>query len=186
MRLLFFKYILQQSEESVLKKFFNLQFEQKTKGDWVSTCLNDLKDLGVNETLEEIKNMNKNKFRNMLKERIKERALEYLTGKQGKKGRDMKYLSIEMSEYLHPSNSNLTLEEKRRMFEIKNKMLDISTNFPTKYPNNKCVCGEIETMEHIYQCGLFGLLPEISYEKIYNGSIQEQIKVFRSFEKKMS
>ena len=61
----------------------------------------------------------------------------------------MKYSAIKMSEYLHPSNSKLTIFQKRRMFEIKNKMLDICTNFPTKYPNNKCECGEIETMELI-------------------------------------
>ena len=175
MQLLFFKYILQQNEESMLKKFLNLQLENKTeKGIWASTCLNDLKELRVNETLEEIKNMNKNKFKNMLKQRIKENALTYLIGKQGTKGK-----------YLHPSNSKLSIDQKRRMFGIKNKMLDISTNFPTKYPNHKCEYGDLENMEHIYQCEIFGVLPKIPYVKIYNGSIQEQIEVFNSFEKKM-
>ena len=129
--------------------------------------------------------MAKNKFKNMLKPRIKENAFTYLTGKQGTKEKDMTYSAIEMSEYLHPSNSKLSIDQKRRMFGIKNKMLDISTNFPTKYPNHKCECGELETMEHIYQCQIFGVLPKIPYVKIYNGSIQEQIEVFNSFEEKM-
>ena len=96
MRLLFLKYILQQSDESSLKKFFNLQLEQKTRGDWASTCLNDLKALRIAETLEEIKNMSKQKFKNILKERIKENALKYLIEKQGKKGKDIEYTQIEM------------------------------------------------------------------------------------------
>ena len=33
--------------------------------------------------------MTKNKFKNILKDRIKENALKYLTEKQGKKGKDI-------------------------------------------------------------------------------------------------
>ena len=38
-RLLYMHYILQQSEESTILKFFNLQLEQPTRGDWAATCL---------------------------------------------------------------------------------------------------------------------------------------------------
>ena len=186
MRLLFLKYILQQNDESILKKFLNLQFKQKTKGDWASTCLNDLKSLRITETLEEIKSMTKNKFKNILKDRIKENALKYLTEKQGKKGKDIVYKDIQMSEYLSPSNKRLTIEQKRRLFEVRNQMVDIPSNFPTKYTYNKCDCGENENMEHLYQCETLGKKPKLSYEKIYNGSIQEQISVFEIFIEKMN
>ena len=43
MRLLYLKYILHEEETSLLYKFFNLQLDMPTKGDWVSTCLNDPK-----------------------------------------------------------------------------------------------------------------------------------------------
>ena len=46
--------------------------------------------------MEEIKNMSKQKFKNILKERIKENALKYLIEKQGKKGKDIEYTQIEM------------------------------------------------------------------------------------------
>ena len=57
--------------------------------------------------------MAKNKFKNILKPRIKENAFTYLTGKQGTKEKDMTYSAIEMSEYLHPSNSKLSINQKR-------------------------------------------------------------------------
>ena len=84
MRLMFMKYILQQSEDSLIYKFVQLQLQFKTKGDWASTCLLDLEKLHISESLEEIKLMTKNKFRNMLKSRITENALEYLTNKKRK------------------------------------------------------------------------------------------------------
>ena len=67
MRLLFLQYILQQDEESLLKRFFLLQLELPTKGDWASTCLKDLKELKIDLSLEDIKKISENKFRKLLK-----------------------------------------------------------------------------------------------------------------------
>ena len=44
MRLLFFKYILQQPKESNIYKMLKLQIENPTRGDRVSTCLNDIEN----------------------------------------------------------------------------------------------------------------------------------------------
>ena len=60
---------------------FKLQLEQNTKGDWALTCLNDLKELRIYESLEEIKQMSENKFKSILKNRVKENALNYLKEK---------------------------------------------------------------------------------------------------------
>ena len=71
MRLLFLQYILKQSQESMIQKFLFLQFQQPTKGDWGSACLGDLKDLNISNTLEEIKTMTKQKFKKIIKEKLK-------------------------------------------------------------------------------------------------------------------
>ena len=41
MRLLYFKYILEQPEKSNIRKMLNLQFEKPSSGDWASTCMSD-------------------------------------------------------------------------------------------------------------------------------------------------
>ena len=46
-RLMYMHYILQQSDNSTILKFFNLQLEQPTHGDWASTCGQDLTDLNI-------------------------------------------------------------------------------------------------------------------------------------------
>ena len=81
-RCLYLRNILIQDENNLLLKFFNLQFEQRSRGDWASTVLADLKELRINETFEEIKQMSKRKFINLLNTRVRENAFEYLVGKQ--------------------------------------------------------------------------------------------------------
>ena len=60
MRLLFLKCILHEKPDSMIHKFLNLQFKNPSKGDWASTCLQDLKDLKLNLSVEDIKLITKN------------------------------------------------------------------------------------------------------------------------------
>ena len=87
-------------------------------------CKN-LKDLNIEESFEEIKLMTKYKFSRLLKSKVKMSALKYLTGKQGSKGKDIVYSSMQMSEYLLPTNEKLTIDEKRRLFAVKNKIISL-------------------------------------------------------------
>ena len=182
MRLLFLKYILEQSKESNVKKMLNLQLEKPSSGDWASTCLSDIENINLKLTLEEIRTISKQKYLKTLKEKIKESALKYLLKKQGKKGSEISYSSIEMSEYLQPFNKSLTIEQKREMFAVRNRMVDIPTNFSSKN-ETKCQCGEIEDMVHIYECKIFcdNKQPKIPYKQIFNGNLKEQILVYTKF-----
>ena len=181
MRCLFLKNILKQDEKSQIYKFFELQMNNPRKGDWVSTCLNDLTELDIHETIVEIKIMSKYKFKNLVKSKIESKALEYLQTKRGSKGKDIEYKTLEMSEYLTPFNKILNIEEKRKLFEIRNRMTRIPSNFGNK--TEKCMCGEPENMTHIYNCkSINKMKPEISYEQIYNGNVRKQIEIFRRME----
>ena len=92
--------------------------------------------------------MTKRKFNRILKERISENALKYLTGKQVKKGKEITYNKIEMAEYLLP-DSKLSKEQKQQLFSIRNKMIDISDNLSSSEIETFCYCGEREMMSHI-------------------------------------
>ena len=129
LRLLYFKYILEQSEDSLLSKFFHLQLNEPTKGDWVSKCLQDLDELKILETLDEIRKMTHTSFLSLIKSKLKENALKYLLEKRKSKGKEIIYSHLEMAEYLLPTNEKLTVEEKRNLFGIRNRMVEISSNF---------------------------------------------------------
>ena len=88
-RLLFLHDILQQSETSLIIKFFNLQTEQPSRGDWASSCSKDFIELEICLSFEEIKILSKQKFLKILKDKIKNAALSYLTRKQNIKEGDI-------------------------------------------------------------------------------------------------
>ena len=186
MRLLFLKYILEQPYESSIRKMFNLQIEKPVPGDWAGTCLRDLENMDLKMTFEEIKSIPKRKYLKIIKEKLKESARKYLLNKQGKKGSDISFSCLEMSQYLQPFNNKLTIEQKREMFSIRNKMLKIPVNFSSNC-EEKCICGEKEEMSHIYECKILceNEEPTIPYTKIYNGNLKEQIMVYQKFSKNM-
>ena len=125
--------------------------------------------------------MTKNKFNTILKEKVKESALKYLLEKQGKKGKEIEYTTLEMAEYLQPFGNKLTVAEKRDLFSYRNRMVNIPSNFPKGKTEYTCICGEKENMKHIYNCELLSEKKEqgVDYEKIFNGTINQQIDVFR-------
>ena len=184
LRLLFLKSILQQDENGMVFKFFKLQLEQPTRGDWVSSCKTDLKELGITQSLREIKEMPKNRFKNMLNLKVKENALEYLLGKRGSKGKEMNYPSLEMADYLLPYNDKMDIEEKQRLFAVKNRMVEIPSNFGKS--DSICICGTKENMSHIYSCQYLNEKKESQpYGNVQNGKLNEQIEIFRRFENNM-
>ena len=69
-----------------------LQVREHRKGDWAFTCVHDLKELKITLSFGEIQQMKKREFTGILKVRIKENALVYLTGKQGKKGKKLYHI----------------------------------------------------------------------------------------------
>ena len=110
----------------MISRVLQLQVKQPTKGDWASSCLADLKLIKLTETFQDIKLMKKNKFEKMISTKIDIAALEYLTSRQKRKGSEMFYSEIIMSEYLMPQ-TELNISEKRDMFAVKNWMTDISS-----------------------------------------------------------
>ena len=72
------------------------------------------------------------------------------------------------------------------MFAVINRMINISYNFPQNKKINICLCGQEETMEHIYTCKQLNIKKEIlSYENIFNSNIGEKMAIFRRFKENM-
>ena len=57
-----------------------------------------------------------------------------------------------MSEYLMPNQENCSIEERRRIFEIRNRILPIPAIFHLNKNVENCWGGEDEDMKHIYVC----------------------------------
>jgi hypothetical protein len=185
-RLFFLKYILDQEEESMIHKFLTLQIENPTRFDWASTCVKDLNDLEIQLSFSDIKNMTENGYKEIVRKKCSEYAYKYLMNKRGTKGSEIEYKELKMSEYLLPNNQ-LTIEEQRTCFGMRNGMIDIPANFSTKKENKaKCICKEKEDMRHIYNCEFLNSdKPAEKYERIFSDNISEQKSVLKRFEQNM-
>ena len=113
---MYFKYILEQISDSLLNKVLNLQLEQPKKGDWASTCIKNLSELNINKSLEEIRQMSKNNFKNLLKTKVRNNAFQYLIDKQRSKGSEIEYSELKMADYLLPYNRSISIDQKRQIF----------------------------------------------------------------------
>ena len=92
-----------------------------------------------------------------------------------------------MEEYLLPENRTLSIFEKQKLFEMKNKMTNIPSNFPKSNMKYECYCGNEENMKHIFYCKSLsnGIEQTIEYDKIYNGTVKEQKEILTIFERNM-
>ena len=63
------------------------------------------------------------------------------------------------------------------------------TRIPINYgeKDEKCVCCKIETMPHIYNCECLNeKKSKIKYDEIYNGTLINQIEIFRRMEENLA
>ena len=110
MMLNFLKYILDQESSSLISKNFIAQKESPTKGDWVTFVRKLLQDMEINYTFEDIRNMKKRTFRNIVNKQVNESSFRYLLSQIKSKGKEINYSKeLKCQEYLKP-NSILTIK----------------------------------------------------------------------------
>merc|ERR1712208_223093 len=95
------------------------------------------------------------------------------------KGKEINYQELSMEEYLLPENRILSITEKQKLFEMKNKMTKIPSNFSKSNIKYECYCGKEENMKHIFYCKILNnrIEQRIEYDRIYNGTLKEQREI---------
>ena len=80
-----------------------------------------------------------------------------------------------------PNFKNLSISDKRKIFEIRNGMLPITANFPIKGEEKLC-CNSIEDTKHIYTCKYWSDKSEKpNFEKIYTDNMNDLTKVYKHY-----
>ena len=155
-RLNFLKYMLNEDEDSLLRSFLEAQLDTPVKGDWVTMVTEDMKELEISLTMEQIEAMSKEVFKEMIKTKVQKKAFKYLTKLKDShsKARKIRYEKLEMQRYLKPETENLTIAEKKFIFAARTQMLDLGGNFKSGLVSTKCRKCQIEeeTQEHLLEC----------------------------------
>ena len=86
-----------------------------------------------------------------------------------------------MAEYLLPNDEILSISDRRNIFAIRNRMIDIEDNFKNRKVPEK-YCGQKEDQQHIYTCQKLNKEKiEIEYNKIFEDNVKIQKAIMERF-----
>ena len=120
----------------MIKEVYEEQKSQYKKGDFVDLVDKDKDELKIKLKDSEIKDITKRKWKSLIKEKVKEKALQDLVRENSLKNKTKHnlYEKLEMSEYL---NSNRNTKLANIIFAIRSGTLDIKecNNYGVKNKN---------------------------------------------------
>ena len=189
-RLMFLHYILNEESNSLIYRFFQSQFKNKTKKDWVTTVLDDLEHLDLKYlTMETIKKMKKTSFKKLIKQKTFQKTFENFEKIKSSHSKvvNVEHCDIIMQKYLQPNTSKMTKEDAQLIFKLRCRMTEAKVNLKGKYDDLECgACGlEEESQQHIIKCKELNKnrsKEEVEYSKIFNGTVIEKLKIAKMFQ----
>ena len=128
-RILYYHSLVNREKRQLVYKIFLTQYLKRTRDNWVNKTLEDFKDLKICTDFSYLENISKNKFKKVLKERLKDFAFKYFIGLKNNHSK-MKYLSyseLKMQDYL--TDEKTTLEDKKVALKWRIFMEDFGENF---------------------------------------------------------
>ena len=142
--------------------------------------------------MEDISNMKKSEFMKKVKMENNQKVFEKL---QNVKVSHSKVETVEhnvhkIQKYLQPNKTKMTKEEAKLLFKLRCRVTEVKVNFRGKYDNLECrACDkEEESQQHILVCQVLDRknnFEEIEYEKLFNGTVSEKLKVAQKFKENL-
>ena len=130
--IMFYYYIINQQENSLIYQILKAQIDSPVKGDWVTSVHKYIEYLEVGLPYIDLGKIGKKKLNTILNSNINRKALIYLLEMRKSKGKEIEYHTIEMAPYLKPNDHGLTISEKKELFSLRNRMINIPWNFKQK------------------------------------------------------
>jgi hypothetical protein len=191
-RIMYYWTILQKEENELVRKVFETQRLLSNKNDWVLQLKNDLEECNITLPEKDIKAMKKETFKNIVKSQIKNLSMNYLINLRSKHSKtENLIIEKQMKPYL--KSSNITLDEKKLLFAMKTRSVNVKTNFKNGFSNMLCrLCakpGEDESELHLMHCkeivsesDIRDQMKNITYKDIF-GPLDKQIIAIKTWKK---
>ena len=194
-RLLYLYHILSRNEHELISKVYNAQVRKPVKGDWSNQIKIDKESLNVEYSDQEIKDMSKRYFKEIVKTKIRKLAFHDLENrkKDHSKVKDINYTKLEMQAYMKDKKNYI--KDIELLFSLRTRGLDVKTNFRGKYKNSlQCdlnfenfQCDSEESQIHLLQCEvILRVCPQLydncdtEYEDIFGNPVQ-QLRIVRLY-----
>ena len=148
------------------------------KQDWTQQVRSDLADLGIQKDLSYIQAKSLFSFKNLVKTKIKEYALDMLNEIKLKHSKmdDLIYTELKIQDYL--VSESISLDEKRSIFHYRTRMARFAENYRGQGPSKPCqICHlQIDSQIHTVKCfETMRFVKSIgNYEEIYTNKISSE------------
>ena len=189
-RIMFLWSILQKSEDELVRKVYNAQKQFRVKDDWIDDIEKDLDDFGIDFDEEIFSKMKNHAVKKLVNQKMREFShSSLLAEKDGKNLSKLAGLSSHygMKDYL--VTERLTTEQKQLLFSLRTRMVDVRTNYRTKYGTNlSCSLCQIqaeESQEHLLTCTGLSEIPKnssIKYEDIFD-NLEKKVEAVKHWSK---
>ena len=186
-RLMYLWHILSREETELIRRVYTTQKMSNSGGDWVNILDSDKNELGISLTDQEIQGVSKNVFKNYVNSKVRINHLKSLNNrkKTHSKSQNLNCTQLKTAEYL--KNPRFSSKQKRLLFKLRSKTLDVKQNFSGQHRNPWCTsCGLFpETQSHLLQCPqlvinlqyLSGKTAKLNENFIYGNMQQQEIIV---------
>ena len=155
------------------------------KDDFVNQIKEDKEEIGLLLSDSEIMIMKKNKFKNLVKNKIKLAAHSYLVQKKERLSKLNNLTSdFNFKEYL--STDKLSTSEKQLLFKLRTRMIPVKGNFSSMYKDDLscrlCNTNQTESREHLLSCSFLTHANEgssVQYLDIFHPDLEKQIRAVK-------
>ena len=182
---MFYHYLLNRKEDEMILKVLMAQKDDPIKADWFSTVTKDLQDFGLSHLeIEDIKNMKKETFKNIVREVCKNFSLKNLLEKNDQKTKLklLKYYQLKTQSYL--ISPKISTRTKKCLFKFRTQMINVGSNYGRNEQCPLCKLNETYTQQHLFNCMMIKLksvelynMCDEKYEDIFSSNLEKLIKV---------
>ena len=166
-------------EKEMAHKFFLSQWKYPVRDDWTLEAKENLKELDINLTLEEIKKKSKNSFKRLVKTKAKEYTLNYLLDLKEKhsKMEKLQYTELKLQTYL--KTDEIPVSEAKNLYRFRTRCAKFKENMKNGYQSTPCpfCLVQPDNQTHSVQCTVVKSRVKIdgNYEDIFKEKIPSNI-----------
>ena len=184
--------ILQKQKTELIRKIYETQKGNPSPGDFSLLVIDDLKDIGMNITENQISLLSKRKFKLIVKNKVRDAAFKYLQEmkKKHSKMQLINYKTFKLQDYLcSPVFNN---ESRELLFRLRTRTINgIRSDFKGIYSDTRCPvgCGQVDSIPHILSCTVLGRLHKstnislcnMKFEDLFSEDVQKQKSITEMF-----
>ena len=184
-RLMFFHYILNEDEDSLIARFYSAQVKNPCKGDWCKTVEENLEEVEILLSVDQIKECSRTQFKTLVDKCVRKRTLEYLNSEKKRKSKvlHINFEELKMQKYLEPNKHSNQLG--KFTFLVRSRMLELEENYKNSKKTSNCpVCQDkssTDSQPHLFICPKLTnnqvAKNNVKYGDLFEDKLEAQIEV---------